>query len=215
MDNITIEQLIPKAGPRLKFKKYFETFLSSSVHELLDNVSTISDSSSSLSSLEIVANNSSPAINVPDEPVVAENDCSFTVSTNTYDQFSSPECSVSVDTFSKVIDVKNIVQKKLPEIHQKLIEGDPAQINILEKCKINRVLVASHIEQYDCRPRTKDKLELAKHIVKVFPVLKGTDGEGFVSYFCFFFLYAIVLIIHFIYIKTSINFLSELIIKKC
>lgn len=199
MDDSTIGLLIPKAGPRLKFKKYFESFLASVHLDSLD-VSTISDPSSSLSSLEmetsvpIVGNNACATVTVPDPDIVAE-------PVNISSPLLSPGYSTctSVDTFSKVLDIKRIVKKKLPDIYEKLIDGDPSQINILDKYKINRVLVDSHIQQYDCRPTTKDKIELAKHIVKTFPVLKGTDGEGFVSNFSVsFFLHEIVLSIHFI-----------------
>lgn len=78
----------------------------------------------------------------------------------------------------------------MPDIYKKLIEGDQSQINILVKYKINRLLVDSHIQEYDCRPTTKDKVELAKQIVTIFPVLKGTDGTDYVSNFLvnFFFL---------------------------
>ncbi|GFT92867.1 uncharacterized protein TNCV_740351 [Trichonephila clavipes] len=35
----------------------------------------------------------------------------------------------------------------------------------------------TYIGSYDCKPSTKDKLDLAKDIVSTFPVLKGSDGE--------------------------------------
>ncbi|GFY70310.1 PC4 domain-containing protein [Trichonephila inaurata madagascariensis] len=49
--------------------------------------------------------------------------------------------------------------------------------------RVNRLLVQTYIENYDCRPSTKDKLDLAKDIVSTFPVLKGSDGEGYEKWF--------------------------------
>lgn len=186
LDNSTIELLIPKAGPRLKFKKYLKSFLAyDDHHDPLDNSFTISDPNSSLSSLEretesiIAINTSCDTVTMPDPDIVPERVCSSTA--NISHPCPSPECST--DTFSKELDIKGIVKKKLPDIYQKLTEGDPSLINILEKYKINRLLVDSYIQKFDCRPTTKDKVELAKQIVKTFPVLKGTDGEDFVSNF--------------------------------
>ena len=188
LDDSTIGHLIPKAGPRLKFKKYLKSYLAST--DSYENVSTISDScpNSSICSSEmktsIVEENVIPMVSVPDTDI-AECGSPFEKTSDTLPSSSSSltHTCISVDTFSKPLDINGIIKKKLPDIYKKLIVGDPSQINILQKYRINRALVESHIAQYDCRPTTKDKIELAKHIVKVFPVLKGTDGEGFVSNF--------------------------------
>ncbi|GFV50632.1 hypothetical protein TNCV_2212951 [Trichonephila clavipes] len=62
-------------------------------------------------------------------------------------------------------------------------KGDPSRINILHKYRVNRLLIQAYIENYDCKPSTKDKLDLAKDIVCTFPVLKGSDGEGYEQWF--------------------------------
>ncbi|GFV33100.1 uncharacterized protein TNCV_509391, partial [Trichonephila clavipes] len=43
--------------------------------------------------------------------------------------------------------------------------------------------IQTYIGNYDCKPSTKDKLDLAKDIVSTFPVLKGSDGEGYEQWF--------------------------------
>ncbi|GFR16356.1 uncharacterized protein LOC106175700 [Trichonephila clavata] len=83
----------------------------------------------------------------------------------------------------KKINIRETVKLKFPDIFAKLEKGDPTNDSILHKYRINRLLVQTYVEEYDCRPSTKNKLNLAKHIVNAFPVLKGSDGEGHEQWF--------------------------------
>ncbi|GFQ68712.1 hypothetical protein TNCT_21761 [Trichonephila clavata] len=69
----------------------------------------------------------------------------------------------------------------LLDIFTKLEKGDPINVSILPKYRINQQLVQTYVEKYDCRPSTKNKLDLSKDIGNAFPVLKGSDDEGHVS----------------------------------
>ncbi|GFS37816.1 uncharacterized protein LOC106175700, partial [Trichonephila inaurata madagascariensis] len=99
--------------------------------------------------------------------------------------YSEPLCSTPLPlspgstSTKKKINIREIIKLKLPDIFSKLEKGDPSSINILHKYRVNRLLVQTYIGNYDCKPSTKDKLDLAKDIVSTFPVLKGSDGEGY------------------------------------
>ncbi|GFR03104.1 hypothetical protein TNCT_654941 [Trichonephila clavata] len=71
----------------------------------------------------------------------------------------------------------------LPDIFTKLEKGDPINVSILPKYRINQQLVQTYVEKYDCRPSTKNKLDLSKDIGNAFPVLKGSDDEGHEQWF--------------------------------
>ncbi|GFS56753.1 uncharacterized protein LOC106175700 [Trichonephila inaurata madagascariensis] len=103
--------------------------------------------------------------------------------------YSEPLCSTPLPlspgstSTKKKINIREIIKLKLPDIFSKLEKGDPSSINILHKYRVNRLLVQTYIGNYDCKPSTKDKLDLAKDIVSTFPVLKGSDGEGYEQWF--------------------------------
>lgn len=185
--------LIPKAGPRLKFKRYFDAFLASTNQFISDPVTTHNESVSNCDSFSFndspslncsASYNNSPTLNCSlsfnNSPTLNSSPSNSPLTDSMHSE-SSALCSSPSVSSHKNINVKKIIGNKLPDIYEKLEKGDPANINILEKYRINRVLVNSYIEQYDCRPSTSDKLNLAKDIVNTFPVLKGSEGEGFVS----------------------------------
>ncbi|GFQ90381.1 hypothetical protein TNCT_576341 [Trichonephila clavata] len=90
---------------------------------------------------------------------------------------------LSTPSKKKIINIRATVKLKLLDIFAKLEKGDPTNVSILHKYRINRLLVQAYVEKYDCRPFTKNKLDLAKDIVSAFPVLKGSDGEGHEQWF--------------------------------
>ncbi|GFS89176.1 uncharacterized protein NPIL_239011 [Nephila pilipes] len=94
-----------------------------------------------------------------------------------------PQSSPLSTSCQKKINIREIVRLKLPDIFAKLEEGDPTNINVLQKYRINRLVVKTYIENYGFSPTTKNKLDLAKDILNNFPVLKGSDGEGFEQWF--------------------------------
>ncbi|GFY32913.1 uncharacterized protein TNCV_4025371 [Trichonephila clavipes] len=111
LDDETMKLLIPKAGPRLKFKKYLNSFIEAS------NFSSVPTSDSTV-----------------------------------------PPCNTDI-TYSCINDSLTIFPHPVSDISD-LDASD------------------TYIGNYDCKPSTKDKLDLAKDIVSTFPVLKGSDGEG-------------------------------------
>ena len=200
LDDATLHILIPKAGPRLKFKKYFDKFLSENQADsdpaviasdpaviASDPAVIASDSTAIASNPAAIASDSaataSDPVAITSTPAAFASDSAAIASDSAGSVFSTqfPTCSSS--NGSKNFNLKEIVRKKLPDIFNKLEKGDPAEINILHKYKLNRVIVASFIEKYGCRATTKDKLDLAKNIITTFPVLKGAEGEAFVSNF--------------------------------
>ncbi|GFV02707.1 hypothetical protein TNCV_2743801 [Trichonephila clavipes] len=96
--------------------------------------------------------------------------------------YSEPPCSSTAISSTKKLILGEIIKLKLPDIF-KIRKGDPSRINILQKYRINRLLAQTYIGNYDCKPSTKDKLDLAKDIVSTFPVLIGSDGEGYEQWF--------------------------------
>lgn len=170
LDSKTLEILIPKAGPRLKLKKELDNFFKGSCEAASHSDSTVS---------VIVDQSDFSDVNVLETSEIGYPGQSSS-SVISIPLSSSPQSSVS-ESCKKDIHLKKIVSTKIPEIFKKLESGDPTQINILEKYKLNRLIVEKYIEKYGCQPSTKEKVDLAKCIVNTFPVLKGSSGEGFVS----------------------------------
>ncbi|GFQ94323.1 uncharacterized protein TNCT_416771 [Trichonephila clavata] len=194
LDDDTLKSLIPKAGPRLKFKKYLNSFIESSNFSALPTFDSPAPPCNSFSnsvtdSLTIFPH---PVCNISDDSHAnsdsANNESSIhDISLNYSDPLSSstplPLLSPLSTSSRKKINIRETVKLKLPYIFAKLEKGDPANVSILHKYRINRLLVQTYVEEYDCRPSTKNKLDLAKDIVNAFPVLKGSDGEGHEQWF--------------------------------
>jgi hypothetical protein len=79
------------------------------------------------------------------------------------------------------MDLRKLVHRKYPDLLNRLDLGDKSKINILDKLKLNRLIVDSYIEVYTSRPTTNEKISLAKDVVSTFPILKSAEGEGYVS----------------------------------
>ncbi|GFQ93078.1 hypothetical protein TNCT_640371 [Trichonephila clavata] len=194
LDDDTLKSLIPKAGPRLKFKKYLNSFIESSNFSALPTFDSPAPPCNSFSnsvtdSLTIFPH---PVCNISDDSHAnsdsANNESSIhDISLNYSDPLSSstplPLLSPLSTSSRKKINIRETVKLKLPYIFAKLEKGDPTNVSILHKYRINRLLVQTYVEEYDCRPSTKNKLDLAKDIVNAFPVLKGSDGEGHEQWF--------------------------------
>lgn len=165
IDDDTLKILIPKAGPRLKFKSYLKKYLSckddlQSIVQHLEDSTTLNDSSI-LSEHQSEISCVNPTLY---EPSTSRNFTQTVIGNN-----------------EKRLDVRHIVSRKLPEILKKLDENDPDHITILDKYALNRLIVDTYIEKFSCTPTTTEKIDLAKDIIRTFPVLKGLEGEGFVS----------------------------------
>lgn len=149
--------MIPKAGPRLKFYAKLQEYFKNSSQN-----SDIESATNSLSEENCSQNNI-------DEVVCEADVCGSEARTH--------EGKREIGKLN--FDIGNLVHKKLPEIYKKMNEG--VSPSLLEKYKLNRLIVDTFAEKNGCQPRTMEKKGLAIAIVSTFPVLKGKDGEGTVS----------------------------------
>lgn len=157
IDDDTLKILIPKAGPRLKFKSYLKEYVLGKDDPQKEDLEDSTSSILSQSQIYCVS------------PTLYENEPS------TSGNFSQAATANN----EKRLDLRRLVSRKLPEILKKLDENDPSHISILDKYSLNRLIVDTYIEKNSCSPSTAEKIDLAKDVIKT--VLKGIEGEGFVS----------------------------------
>ncbi|XP_054709519.1 uncharacterized protein LOC129219219 [Uloborus diversus] len=164
LDEETIRLLIPKAGPRLKFLKLFRT-----THTAENKPDEIGSEKCDSKTEE--------------KSKGAQEDGNLVKSSEAEEVKNLGKTTSTEELILKKIRIKELLERKLPEIYLKLVAGVPGSINITAKYKINRAVVDAYISNFDSQPTTQTKLLLAKKIVECFPVLKGLDGEGHEQWF--------------------------------
>ncbi|GFT39637.1 hypothetical protein NPIL_55801 [Nephila pilipes] len=206
LDNEALMSLIPKAGTRLKFKKYLNSFtqttnffsvpISDSTGPLCNTDATFYNPVAvPTTSIDILTLLHHSLRNISDFDVSSVNtngcnnqcnillDLSLNDSESLFDYTPIPLSSPMSTSGQKEINIRKIIKLELLDIFTMLEMGDPYNINILQKYHVNRLLVKTYVENYSCKPTTKNKLDLAKYIVNTLPVLEGSDGEDFVKCF--------------------------------
>lgn len=163
LDPDTLKLLIPRAGPRLKFQAQLRQFIADA--ELVFNTSSGTDVFEL--DRDCPSSSRSDVVSVDDARTI-----SVEVLTNTPGSSQRQRPS---------LDIRALVKRKLPQLYKILMGDDKSLITILDKLKINRLVVDSFIEEFRCKPPTRDKQDLAQNIVNSFPILKSSEGEGYVS----------------------------------